>query len=82
MFSLPAGNIWIHLTPALFIIAALLSGTVRAWPKAQLAFWEAVIPTYLCLMGSVVYHTFMADHWNYYKYLSLDVSLLSFILQD
>lgn len=72
-----AGNILVHLLPALLTVFLLISGGVRPWKEAKLAFWEAVLPTLLCLAGSVTYHTFMANHQHYYKYLFLDVSLQS-----
>lgn len=52
----------------------LLTQAVKPWPEAKLAFFEIVIPIILCLAGSVTYHTFMANHQNYQRWLFIDVS--------
>lgn len=65
-----------HLIPALVIVVLLVTSCVTPWPRAPSAFWETVIPTIFCLLGSVTYHTLMAHHWQYYNYLFLDVSPL------
>ena len=74
-----AGNIWVHLLPALLLGTAVMSGSLLPWPLARVAFWEAVVPILVCLSGSVLYHTLMANHWHYQKYLFIDVSLLSLL---
>ena len=68
------GNIYTHLIPAIIIISALLFQGLKVWPLAQLAFLECVLPMIICLSGSVLYHTFMANHWRYRQYLLIDVS--------
>jgi hypothetical protein len=67
------GNILVHLLPALLLIGALLTGNLPQWPLARIAFVETVAPILICLCGSVLYHTLMANHWHYRKYLFVDV---------
>ena len=55
----------------------LLTQTVKPWPEAKLAFFEIVIPIILCLAGSVTYHTMMANHQHYHRWLFIDVCRLS-----
>lgn len=70
----PAGNIWAHLLPILAILLALYFNVLRMWPKAPVAFLENLVPILLCLSGSVMYHSMMAHHWHYKKFLACDVS--------
>lgn len=70
----PAGNIWAHLLPILAILLALYFNALRMWPKAPVAFLENLVPILLCLSGSVMYHSMMAHHWHYKKFLACDVS--------
>lgn len=74
-----AGNIHAHLMPAVLLTCLLFSGALHPWPGAQLAFLDTVIPCLLCLLGSVCYHTMMANHWNYHRYLLIDVGLACFL---
>jgi predicted membrane channel-forming protein YqfA (hemolysin III family) len=67
------GNVLVHLIPVLLTLCGLALGLLKPWPAATTAFWETVIPILLCLTGSVVYHTCMADHKNYKRYLFTDV---------
>ena len=69
-----AGNIHCHLLPALIILGALLSGAMEPWPHAKLAWAENVLPIFVCLCGSVTYHTFMANHQHYRRWILVDVS--------
>lgn len=39
------------------------------------------LPVLLCLAGSVTYHTFMANHWNYKRYITLDVSICLYTIK-
>lgn len=73
MLRLLAGNIWAHLLPLLSGVAVVVLGTGAPFdgPLLLSLFW----PVLLCLTGSVIYHTFMANHWNYKTYITLDVSL-------
>ena len=52
-----AGNIWLHLMPLLFF----LNASFEPWEGAPWYFASAVVPCALCLVCSVVYHTFMAS---------------------
>mmetsp|Transcript_18221 Transcript_18221/g.54829 ORF Transcript_18221/g.54829 Transcript_18221/m.54829 type:complete len:345 (-) Transcript_18221:1785-2819(-) len=67
------GNILSHLLPALLLAGALLTGMLPSWPGYPAAFFANTLPILLCLSGSVVYHTFMADHHNYRAWITLDV---------
>ncbi|KAK9807384.1 hypothetical protein WJX73_010328 [Symbiochloris irregularis] len=67
------GNIWAHFVPLLCILISLLSRTLRPWPTAQWAFYENVAPIALVFGASVLYHTFMAHHTTYRKWLLLDM---------
>lgn len=69
-----AGNILTHLLPALALAAAVMSGWLRVWPGYAANFFGNVGPILVCLVGSVVYHTFMAHHQKYRTWLALDVS--------
>ena len=71
-----AGNIHCHLLPALLLAVAVLSGRLRPWPGAMLAWAENVLPILLCFCGSVTYHTFMANHWHYRRWILVDVHAL------
>ena len=68
-----AGNIYTHLLPALTLLALLLMHALPVWEHAKWAFYESVIPTVICLFASVLYHTLMANHWHYRRYLLIDV---------
>ena len=51
----------------------LLTQAVTPWAEAKLAFFEIVVPIILCLAGSVTYHTMMANHQHYRRWLFIDV---------
>lgn len=68
------GNIWAHLLPLLFGIVVVVVSTASGWPHAGSLLFSLLLPVLLCLTGSVIYHTFMANHWNYKTYITLDVS--------
>jgi predicted membrane channel-forming protein YqfA (hemolysin III family) len=70
-----AGNIYVHLLPALALVLALLARTMQPWPLARLQYYENILAILLCLCGSVIYHTFMANHTNYRHWLLIDVRL-------
>lgn len=70
------GNIWAHLLPLIVLSGALLSGWHRPWHTEKWAFYENYLPILLCLGASVAYHTFMAHHQAYRKWLLLDVCFL------
>ena len=53
---------------------ALYFNALPVWPKAPIAFLENLVPILLCLSGSVMYHSMMAHHWHYKKFLACDVS--------
>ena len=49
-------------------------GMIAPWPLAGTALLSLLLPVMLCLVGSVTYHTLMANHWNYKTYITIDVS--------
>jgi len=49
-------------------------GMIAPWPLAGTALLSLLLPVMLCLAGSVIYHTLMANHWNYKTYITIDVS--------
>lgn len=67
------GNIHTHLLPALAVLVQLGFGLLQPWPLAKLAFYEHVGCVVLCLGGSVAYHTLMAHHQDYHRWLLMDV---------
>lgn len=71
-----AGNILTHLLPAAAQLAAILLGWLPAWPGALHNWIGQVGAIFVCLCGSVTYHTLMAHHQNYRTWLAVDVSLL------
>lgn len=79
---LHAGNIWAHLLPLLVGIVAVAAGTASAWPFEGYLLLSLFLPVLLCLTGSVIYHTFMANHWNYKAYITLDVGPMSGFLDS
>ena len=66
-----------HLLPALGILLSLATQRLSAWPLAPLAYYVNVLPILACFAGSVVYHTLMANHKHYRRWLLIDVRLLS-----
>ena len=60
----------------------LLTQTLKPWPEAKLAFFEIVVPIILCLVGSVTYHTMMANHQHYHRWLFIDVCYLLLLPLD
>ena len=72
-----AGNIWTHLLPLVVLTLALVGGWLPAWPRAPWAFYENILPILLCFGASVAYHTNMAHHVAYRRWLLLDVSPIS-----
>lgn len=60
--------------PALLMLALLAGGQVQAWAGAEVAYWVNVGSIVACLLGSTVFHTFMAHHAHYDWLLKLDVS--------
>ena len=70
----PAGNIWTHLLPALLLVVLVLGGQLQAWQGARLAFAANVGSIAACFLGSVLYHTCMANHHQHDHWLKLDVS--------
>lgn len=67
------GNIWTHLLPALLLLALLAGGQLQAWRGARAAFLLNVGSIAACFLGSVAFHTFMAHHHHYHRWLCLDV---------
>jgi hypothetical protein len=51
-----SGNIWFHLLPLFFF----LYSSLRPWEGAPWYFVSATVPSALCLICSIIYHTFMA----------------------
>lgn len=51
-----------------------MSGWLQVWPGYAANFFGNVGPILMCLVGSVVYHIFMAHHQKYRTWLALDVS--------
>ena len=72
-FLSAAGNILVHLLPALVLLGGLLTQRLPHWELATYAFYENVLPILGCLAGSVTYHTFMANHERYRCWLAIDV---------
>ena len=62
-----------HLLPALGILLSLATQRLSAWPLAPLAYYVNVLPILACFAGSVVYHTLMANHAHYRRWLLIDV---------
>ncbi|DBA84039.1 hypothetical protein WJX77_000100 [Trebouxia sp. C0004] len=67
------GNIWVHLALLLGCMSTVAVGMIAPWPLAGTALLSLLLPVMLCLAGSVIYHTLMANHWNYKTYISIDV---------
>ncbi|KAK9821303.1 hypothetical protein WJX81_005376 [Elliptochloris bilobata] len=67
------GNILVHLMPAVAIALSLATRVLGAWPLAPIAFYVNVLPILASLAGSVVYHTLMANHAHYLRWLLIDV---------
>ncbi|CAL8463477.1 g3011 [Coccomyxa elongata] len=67
------GNIHTHLLPALAVLVLLSFRLLQPWPLAKLAFYEHIGAIVLCLGGSVAYHTLMAHHQDYHRWLLMDV---------
>ncbi|KAK9815212.1 hypothetical protein WJX72_000048 [[Myrmecia] bisecta] len=67
------GNIWSHLLPILAVVVSLCAGWLTPWPGAEWEFLQNILPIMLCFLGSVIYHTFMANHAHYKRWLFLDV---------
>lgn len=67
------GNIFSHLIPVTILVVAVITGALPAWSAYPAAFYGNVVPIVLCLCGSVMYHTFMANHPNYKAWIILDV---------
>lgn len=70
----PAGNIWSHLAPALFMLVLALGGELQVWQGAAAAYYANVLSIAACFLGSVAYHTLMAHHHHHDTLLKLDVS--------
>lgn len=68
-----AGNILSHLGPVILLLLAIVSGVLPAWTAYPVAFYGSLVPILLCLSGSVVYHTLMANHPNYQTWITMDV---------
>lgn len=49
------------------------AGMLQPWPLAKMAFYENITAVLLCFCGSVTYHTFMAHHQEYHRWLLIDV---------
>lgn len=60
--------------PALLLLALLAGGQLQAWQGARAAFLVNVGSIAACFLGSVGFHTFMAHHHHYHRWLCLDVS--------
>ncbi|KAL0028704.1 hypothetical protein WJX79_000808 [Trebouxia sp. C0005] len=67
------GNIWVHLALLLGCMSCAACGMIAPWPLAGTALLSLLLPVMLCLTGSVIYHTLMANHWNYKTYITIDV---------
>lgn len=66
-------NIWSHLIPLLVWVGLVKSGMYQPWEEAPWVFYLSTISTCMCLAGSVLYHTLIACHCDYHKWLKLDV---------
>jgi hypothetical protein len=51
----------------------LFSGTLQPWPLAKAIFYENILAMLVCFGGSVAYHTLMAHHQDYHRWLLIDV---------
>lgn len=67
------GNILTHLIPVGALGISIVTGILPGWPSYAAAFYGNVVPIMLCLGGSVIYHTFMANHPNYRAWITLDI---------
>ncbi|EFN56054.1 hypothetical protein CHLNCDRAFT_52154 [Chlorella variabilis] len=74
------GNIWTHLLPALLLVVLVLGGQLQAWQGARLAFAANVGSIAACFLGSVLYHTCMANHHQHDHWLKLDVCGILLVL--
>lgn len=75
LFSLhnESANIWSHLLPLVLWVGSVFSGLWTPWEVAPGLFYLIVFCTCCCLLGSVLYHTFMGCQCNYHNLLVLDV---------
>lgn len=67
------GNILSHLGPMVILLVGIATGMLPAWSAHPVAFYGNVVPIVVCLWGSVMYHTFMANHPKYRTWITLDV---------
>lgn len=54
---------------------SLATRVLTPWPLAPIAFYVNVLPILACFTGSVVYHTLMAKHVHYRRWLLVDVRM-------
>ena len=54
---------------------SLATRALTPWPLAPIAFYVNVLPILSCFTGSVIYHTLMAKHVYYRRWLLVDVRM-------
>ena len=73
-------NIYSHLLPALGMLALLAGGSWQPWAGSQPAFAFNVASIWLCFMLSACFHTCMANHYCYDRWLKIDVCSVLLVL--
>lgn len=68
-----SGNIWSHILPLAVGLILVGSGWLPYWEAARREFAWSVMSILLCLLGSVLYHTFLGHHVHSRNWLVVDV---------
>mmetsp|Transcript_11162 Transcript_11162/g.27380 ORF Transcript_11162/g.27380 Transcript_11162/m.27380 type:complete len:307 (-) Transcript_11162:1538-2458(-) len=66
------GNIWTHLLPIFNLVSLYVKPGI--WPDAPFTFLAATLPSIICLVCSIIYHSFMPlpSHKTYDRLLLVD----------